>query len=178
MPGGFAAQRHFHLEPFRLQEVLLKLSGVGVMLGEQDQQAGRVPIRASRRQASVHPLRQQPVRIGRAHSLGHAHLNEPEPLDLVAAEQAMTAGIPVRYHQRVTVFPGAQGGHRHADHPRYRADAVNRPAGLSLHSGHPSHPRQRQVDLARSAAFVQASGHHVSACCTSLATALQNLFIS
>src|SRR5215471_7928536 len=111
------------------------------MLGEQDQQPGRVAIRGgSHRQPGAHPLRQEPVGIGRAHPLGHARPYELELLDLAAAEQAMTARIAVRHHQRVALLPGAEGGNRHADHARYGADAVNRAAARSLHVGHPSRP--------------------------------------
>ena len=55
VPGGLLAERHLDLEPLGLEEVLLEFGGVGIGLGEQDQQPGRgwAPATASGSPVSV-----------------------------------------------------------------------------------------------------------------------------
>src|ERR671910_991192 len=67
--------------------------------------------------------------VGGCQALSKLDLDEAELIDLVARVQTMAAGAALWDREPVAFLPGPQGRGRDVEHPRHRADAVDRPAG-------------------------------------------------
>jgi hypothetical protein len=111
------------------QEVLRQVGGVGVALGEQDQQPGLARLGLVERQPpSSQALGEQAMGVGGCQALGELDLDEAELIDLVARVQAMAPGAALWDREPVAFLPGPQRRWRNAQHLPDRADAVDRSA--------------------------------------------------
>ena len=115
------------------EEELGELCRVRIAFREQDQEArrGLASVRRTQVATVLEPLAEQPVGLGGLQPLVESLLDEAEVLDLGARVEPVAAAAPFGGHERVALFPVADGRGRNAEHALHGADAVD--GGLGGH---------------------------------------------
>ena len=113
-----------HSVTLRSQEVVQVARGVGIALGDQDEDPDRLRGVGGLHRSPRPALREQPVGVARRQPVPDLLRDEHQLLELASAVPALTAGAAGRDHEAVAVLPGAQRRHRNVGHAGDRADAV------------------------------------------------------